>query len=270
VKAISLLSISTLAASTATLVANIISLGFFRGSSHRLSMSTGSFEVRNTPNKGRGLFALQNIPKGGLILVEKVLALYLYKDKDDSAWMDPDFWVELKRNEETPGFLGFGEVGRLVREYIEEATAEGFDVIKELRGAHPEFQDRLVDIFFTNRLRLSRELSCMGLGRRSSIINHACIPNAHLSGDNDGDSDFRMIAWVKATKDIAAGEEITISYLELNCEQESRRRSTFAYFNFICACDMCEVLDPRREVTIFTLGRTYQTIDGSTDISSGL
>jgi hypothetical protein len=98
-------------------------------------MSTGSFEVRNTPNKGHGLFALQKIPKGRLILVEKVLALYLYKDKDDSAWMDPDFWVELKRNEETPGFLGFGEVGRLVREYIEEATAEGFDVIKELRGA---------------------------------------------------------------------------------------------------------------------------------------
>jgi hypothetical protein len=232
-------------------------------------MSTSSFEVRNTPNKGRGLFALQNIPKGGIILVEKVLALYLYMDKDDSAWMDPAFWAELKRNEETPGFLGFGEIGRLAREYIEEATAGGFDVIQELRGAHPEFQDRLVDIFFTNRLRLSSGLSCMGLGRHSSIINHACIPNAHLSGDNDKDSDFRMIAWVKATKDIAAGEEITISYLELSCEQESRRRFTFAYFNFICACDMCEALDPRREAMIFTLGRTYQTIDGSTDISSG-
>lgn len=68
-------------------------------------------------------------------------------------------WAGLKQDEETVGFEGYGEVGRLVRQYVEEAAAQGFDVIREVRGARPEFQDRLIGIFFTNRLRLRVDFS---------------------------------------------------------------------------------------------------------------
>jgi hypothetical protein len=153
---------------------------------------------------------------------------------------------------------------------VEEVAAQGFDVMRELRGAHPEFQDRLVDIFFTNRLRLRTNFPYIGLGKHSSIINHACISNAHLSSNNEDWENFRVNACVKATKDIAVGEEITISYLELNCEQEWRRRYTHAYFKFICSCDTCGALDPIREVTVFALRRAYETIDGSIDIPLGI
>ena len=233
-------------------------------------MGATAFEIRNTPDKGRGLFALRSIPKGGTILIEKVLALSINGGMDGYVWMSPEFWAGLKQDEETTGFEGHGEIGRLVRQYIEEAAAQGFNVIKELRGAHPEFQDRLVDIFFTNRLRLRTDFSYIGLGKHSSIINHACISNAHLSSDTEDWENFRVNACVKATKDIAVGEEITIGYLELNCEQEWRQRYTHAYFKFICSCDTCGALDPIREVTIFALGKAYETIDGSTDISLGV
>jgi hypothetical protein len=233
-------------------------------------MGTTAFEIRNTPDKGRGLFALRSIPKGDTILIEKVLALSMNGGMEGNVWMSPEFWAGLKQDEETAGLEGHGEIGRLVRQYIEEAAAQGFNVIKELRGAHPEFQDRLVDIFFTNRLRLRSDFSYIGLGKHSSIINHACISNAHLSSDTEDWENFRVNACVKATKDIAVGEEITIGYLELNCEQEWRQRYTHAYFKFICSCDTCEALDSIREVTISALGRAYETIDGSTDISLGV
>lgn len=233
-------------------------------------MGTTTFEIRNTPDKGRGLFALRSIPKGGTILIEKVLALCINGGMEGNVWMSPEFWAGLKQDEETAGFEGHGEIGRLVRQYVEEAAAQGFDVIRELRGARPEFQDRLVDFFFTNRLRLKTDFSYIGLGKHSSIINHACISNAHLSSDTEDWENFRVNVCVKATKDIAVGEEITIGYLELNCEQEWRQRYTHAYFKFICSCDTCEALDPIREVKLFALGKAYETIDGSTDISLGV
>lgn len=233
-------------------------------------MTANTFEVRSTPRKGRGLFAIREVLKGGTILVEKILAIPLYSGRDDSIWTNAEFWADLKEAEETPGSAKFGQMERLVREYVKEVELEGFDKTSELRGAHPEFKDRLVDIFLTNRLKLRANLSWVGLGKYLSIINHACIPNVHLSSDKYERSASRMVASVKATKDIAAGEEITIGYLELSCEQESRQRSTFDFFNFFCACDTCEALDPAVEVMMWTLAQAYQTIQASIDISSGV
>ena len=229
-------------------------------------METRVFEVRTTPKKGRGLFALRDIPKGSTVLTEKVLAIWVHEGNDSFAWTKATFWAELKNVEETPGLETYGKTGRLIRGYIEEVEAEGFHAVRELRGAHSEFQDRLVDIFFTNRLRLKNVLSYMGLGKHSSVINHACIPNAHLSGDNGDRSKFRMNVCVKATKDIATGEEITISYLELNYEQERRQIYTHAYFKFICACDICEALDPTQDVKMLRLREAYEAIDKSKNI----
>jgi hypothetical protein len=35
----------------------------------------GPIEIKIIPNKGRGIFATQNIPKGTLIVVEKAIAI---------------------------------------------------------------------------------------------------------------------------------------------------------------------------------------------------
>jgi hypothetical protein len=59
---------------------------------HRnLTMGTTAFKIRNTPDKGRGLFAPRSIPKGSTILIEKVLALFIYGGADGNVWMGPEF-----------------------------------------------------------------------------------------------------------------------------------------------------------------------------------
>lgn len=106
----------------------------------------------------------------------------------------------VEQDEETVVFEGYGEVGRLVRQYVEEAAAKRFDVIRELRGAHPEFYDRRVDIFFTNRLWLRSDFSYIGLENHSSVVNHACISNVHFGGDNEDWENFRANACLKSNK----------------------------------------------------------------------
>jgi hypothetical protein len=61
-----------------------------------LTMGTMAFEIRNTPDKGRGLFALRSIPKGSTILIENVFALSINGGMEGNVWMSPEFWAGLK------------------------------------------------------------------------------------------------------------------------------------------------------------------------------
>ncbi|KAI0965215.1 TPR domain protein [Xylaria arbuscula] len=77
-----------------------------------------------------------------------------------------------------------------------------------------------------------------------SRINHACTPNAH----DHYNLTIRRLT-VHAIRDISAGEEITISYLETLCAPIEIRRDAllFSRYKFVCFCEVCMDLSNRNE-----------------------
>jgi len=80
-------------------------------------------------------------------------------------------------------------------------------------------------------------------------INHACRPNAHARF-----IPATLLMEVKALRDIAAGEEISISYGRVDLKYAERRKLYQEGWNFECGCEMCtaeshvmSLSDQRRE-----------------------
>lgn len=71
-----------------------------------------------------------------------------------------------------------------------------------------------------------------------SCINHSCAPNAAAEGEPDGGAAFVSL------RPIAAGEEITLSYIDEEAPRRDRQRA-LADYGFVCACARCEEEKPR-------------------------
>ncbi|TKA26514.1 hypothetical protein B0A50_05351 [Salinomyces thailandicus] len=74
-----------------------------------------------------------------------------------------------------------------------------------------------------------------GVFFEASRINHSCIPNATSQWEPSLQS-----LTVHAIEDIAAGEEITISYVEALRKREERQQSLKGRYNFDCDCPACD------------------------------
>lgn len=73
-----------------------------------------------------------------------------------------------------------------------------------------------------------------GLYPMASIMNHSCIPNTRRKID----SAYRMI--IKATKTIAAGDELTSAYTSLFLATPARRNFLMTTKKFTCKCARCQ------------------------------
>ena len=82
---------------------------------------------------------------------------------------------------------------------------------------------------------LSDTFSTVGQGiyKQASVVNHSCQPNMTVSF-----SGREMIAM--PIKDIKAGEELTVSYVELASLAAERNDALQARYGFRCKCDRCE------------------------------
>lgn len=65
-------------------------------------------------------------------------------------------------------------------------------------------------------------------------INHACIPNAHARF-----IPRTLLMEVKAVRDIAVGEEISISYGKIELQSNERKKLYQQGWNFTCTCSLC-------------------------------
>jgi hypothetical protein len=77
-----------------------------------------------------------------------------------------------------------------------------------------------------------------GLYELQSMINHSCEPNAEIKF-----ADNNSTLTLMSVKDIEAGEEIYISYLnecELQSSRHSRQKTLRENYLFICECERCE------------------------------
>lgn len=76
-----------------------------------------------------------------------------------------------------------------------------------------------------------------GLYKVQSSMNHSCVPNVIIEFPHSNST-----LAVKALRDIRAGEELCISYLdecELERSRHSRQKSLKSLYLFICQCEKC-------------------------------
>jgi hypothetical protein len=120
--------------------------------------------------------------------------------------------------------------------------------------AHHRHLQQLAAALGTDKFRrgIDREIDALvapeilALFPLTTHCNHSCTPNAQIRSQEFADALIDVVA----TRDIAAGEEICISYIDLGGVGHGRRRSTFqrrkelqGRYLFQCECSACVSLD---------------------------
>ncbi|OLN97537.1 N-lysine methyltransferase SMYD2-A [Colletotrichum chlorophyti] len=180
-----------------------------------LKSENGLWEIRPSPGKGLGLFALRAIPKGTRIVDESPLFT-----------IDPG---ELVKGQ---GFA-FGAIATAVDAAFSglNATARAaYLSCPEHRGADDAGWSREALIFRTNGYTMAGG-GAIGIFPRIAKVNHSCRPNA-----GNVDVGGRRVIW--AGREIAAGEEVTTTYAPL-AQATEERRARLAQWGFRCDCRAC-------------------------------
>lgn len=172
------------------------------------------FEVRDTADKGRGVFALVDFKRGDTIMVERAICV------SRGEWDEKDV------------------------EMISEPSLPTVRMLKPREGS-------FVEKAKLNGMHLSRKQGNVmhGLFLTLSLVNHDCLANAAYDFSTE-----RNVALLIASRAIFAGDEISFSYLGLlGGEKElykmmHRREYTRKFYGFECNCRACCDKDLDREL----------------------
>jgi SET domain-containing protein len=170
--------------------------------------------VRGVPGKGYATFAARSYLKGDLILQESPLVTVIGKQPYSQA-----------------------QVEALLHD-VSSLTQEKKETFFKLCNVFPEESLGVeVAIVRTNGFDI-RDGVGSAVYATLARINHSCAPNArqeHMLSTGEE----RIVA----SRDIAAGEEVNISYINI-CQPISRRREQLLEsYKFHCVCTSCSAHD---------------------------
>lgn len=80
---------------------------------------------------------------------------------------------------------------------------------------------------------------CFPIG---ALLNHSCAPNCVLQYDLR-----RRIQVIRCIREVAVGEELCHSYLDVAMTTQSRREWLSQQYYFLCRCSLCENKDHNRD-----------------------
>ncbi|KAG6004958.1 hypothetical protein E4U21_000581 [Claviceps maximensis] len=182
------------------------------------------FDIRDVPGKGRGLIAREEIPRGTLVLVEKPLVVVPPVSASASI-----------------SAIGEAVKWNIANQLRQRSRTE----VRQFLSLHNNFRRRrrggggtlhpFHGIFQTNALPCGPGSSTGAVYATVSLINHSCRPNCGHSWDSEAEHET-----IYAIRDIVAGEEITITYLEGGSHAE-RAESLNVSFGFACSCELCRL-----------------------------
>jgi hypothetical protein len=119
-----------------------------------------------------------------------------------------------------------------------EAQYRGLDHGAGSALSHRETQGVYATALSTQRLNAvgifdeyGDELGCV-LAPLAAMVNHSCLPNCQVMVEY---GQCRLVA----LRDIAAGEELSYSYVSLQGGEEDRKRSIKDTWQFSCRCERC-------------------------------
>ncbi|KAK4119744.1 hypothetical protein N657DRAFT_649890 [Parathielavia appendiculata] len=191
-------------------------------------------EVRESPGKGRGLFTVKNVAVGEVILCEKAFCVAwrvqtaVTCDVRDDRIRVAAVGLERAVVERLMG--NPSEIGMVMDLFGDWDGGAASGLQKTVDGPVVDVF-RIHDIVARNAFGLGQDTGNAGLWVRAAYINHSCIPNAEREFIGD-------LMVVRAVRDIAAGEEIVLSYDESG-DYDARQRSLLTTWGFECGCALC-------------------------------
>ncbi|KAL8367683.1 hypothetical protein RB599_003534, partial [Gaeumannomyces hyphopodioides] len=166
------------------------------------------YEVRQTTDRGRGLFAIKDIAEGTRIILEKPLLV--------------TSWTQDVEAMEIAVALGLRVMSKeKLRQFLSLHNGDG-------RKKYP-----FGGIMRTNALPCGVNGKMGGAYATISLINHSCQPNTHQSWNAEKEHET-----IHANRPIKAGEELTIAYYLMGTT-EARQAHLKAAFGFMCTCPTC-------------------------------
>lgn len=214
-------------------------------------------EVRQSGGHGRGLFAKRSLKTGELICAEKAFVLpgYFIQDRSSDCLL---YNLGDGTAAPRPGALLFKELVTKLK-YNPSLRKDFFDLDDGGYWAENGYDvkagegDVPVDVFRVERIR---RLNCFSLPTRSSdllhqppgsnpelrngfwihasYVNHSCLPNSVRTFIGD-------IHFLRATRDIAAGEEVTHQYVSPDIDIDERQEKLRGTWGFECDCKLCQM-----------------------------
>uniref|UniRef100_A0A0A9WCY4 SET and MYND domain-containing protein 5 n=2 Tax=Lygus hesperus TaxID=30085 RepID=A0A0A9WCY4_LYGHE len=121
---------------------------------------------------------------------------------------------------------------------------------KEMSTEERDSVDSFIDTAYANmNEHVGSFLNCEGSGlyKLQRCVNHSCEPNARI---NFPRSDHTLV--LEATRPIAPGDEICISYLDecmLERSRHTRNKTLKEFYLFECKCDKCIAQSDQPDVT---------------------
>lgn len=129
-----------------------------------------------------------------------------------------------------------GKNAIMIASKLRALPREQQQVFFSLHNAWAQQISPLLGIVKTNSHALGVRATACGIFPECSRFNHSCVPNAAYSWDG-----IRSKENIYAVKDIAAGEQITVSYLgsKGNECRSSRQLKLMLSWRFYCCCEAC-------------------------------
>ncbi|KAF2662067.1 SET domain-containing protein [Lophiostoma macrostomum CBS 122681] len=184
--------------------------------------SNRPYRIENVPGKGKGVIATRKIKQYETFMIDQA-----------SVIMDLDLEKKLSK----------AENARLLKTAVDQLRKpESIRNLSTKRKAGPKAkgdtdEDTLEeDIMITNAFGTQLEsIEVRGLFPVAARINHDCHPNSFVMFSPSG-----LSIGLKAYRDIALGEEISVSYIRMGMNSTQRAESLSRY-GFTCTCELCSL-----------------------------
>ena len=188
-----------------------------------LLAETQLYEIKAAAGKGLGVFATQAIKCGTRIMAEK--PIIHIKQGDPTIRESVDAYLHLSQAEQTVFISLHHYISPNLHSWKQFFLAEG---VKE------EDVNAFVHVMAVYEVNSFPADDGSILCPEASRMNHSCLPNVHHSWNKS-----RRCLTVHALRDIAAGEEIQTSYVEL-CLNSRQREKALDEYGFKCGCAACD------------------------------
>ncbi|OCL06764.1 SET domain-containing protein [Glonium stellatum] len=220
------------------------------GESNHTSKIQKLYELR-VCSKGIGAFATKDIKRGQRILADTPL-LAIPKARYFSVDIEEAF-AKLSLEDKKRYFELHSAHGQSTSNWPhnihQDVSASERERIEEQHNARTGQEASLISIFQTN---------CMEMGQGAAVFyeaarfNHSCNASAFFSWNARIGRET-----IHATRDIKAGEEITLCYCDPH-HDVALRRWELKHYGFECDCPACEDLDDPDSFAAISAQRRYR------------
>lgn len=203
-------------------------------STEEISLPLPKIEIRESPGRGLGVFAVEAIPAFTRIIEDHALLSLAENEDVPEIWekyklLPPDLKQEYDGLSSTTA-QHTSQLNSLASKLQRRGYAK--NEAKQIAGVGLRFQ---LNAFKTASLEdaAQRNKWARTLFATVARLNHSCTPNAHC---HYRPSSGAQLAY--SIRDIEAGEEIEISYLNITLPQ-AERQAKAQNWGFKCTCPAC-------------------------------